>query len=431
MIGAFKMSAQALFDFIKSSPTAYHTIESVKRALVENGFCELCEGEEWQLAPNGKYFVIRNGTSIIAFVNIPNAAGYTICASHSDSPAFRVKPDGECVGAYVTLPVERYGGSILYTWLDRPLSVAGRVAVRCDGGLSAKLVNIDSDTLTIPSLAIHMNRGVNDGYKFNPAKDMIPLLSLSGGSGELMRRVASLVGCDESDIVAHDLFLYNRDEGRRVGVNGELALCPRLDDLACVYSTLSGFLGATPKKNVPVLAVFDNEEVGNETKQGAKSTFLPSVLLRISGSDVENYKRLSSSFMVSADNAHAKHPNFPELSDSRNSPLLGEGIAVKYNANQRYATDGISDAIFREICKRANIKLQSYTNRADMPGGATLGSDSDTLVSIPTVDIGIPQLAMHSANETLALSDVEALVAASRAVYSSAISFHSDKIELS
>lgn len=425
------MPAQELFDFIKSSPTAYHTVDSVKRVLVKNGFSELYESDVWQLAPHGKYFVIRNGTSIIAFVNIPGAVGYTICASHSDSPAFRVKPDGECVGAYVTLPTERYGGSILYTWLDRPLSVAGRVIVRCDGGLAARLVNIDADTLTIPSLAIHMNRTVNDGYKFNPAKDMIPLLALSCGSGELMKRIAALAGCEVSDIVSHDLFLYNRDEGHTFGINGELALCPRLDDLACVYSTLSGFLEATPTKNIPVLAVFDNEEVGNETKQGAKSTFLPSVLLRISGSEAENYKRLSSSFMVSADNAHAKHPNHPELSDPRNAPVLGEGIAIKYNANQRYATDGISDAIFREICKGASVKLQSYTNRADMPGGATLGSDSDTLVSIPTVDIGIPQLAMHSANETLALSDVDSLIAASRAVYSARIAFHSDKITLS
>ena len=425
------MSAQALFDFIKSSPSAYHTVESVRRALLASGFTELYEADAWSLSPGGKYFVIRNGTSIIAFVNIPDASGYTIFASHSDSPSFRVKPDGESVGAYVSLPVERYGGSIFYTWLDRPLSVAGRVIVRTEGGISSRLVNLDSDTMTIPSVAIHFNRGVNDGYKFNPAKDMIPLLSSACGKGGFMKRIAELVGCEEGDIIAHDLFLYNRDEGRIVGLNGEFALCPRLDDLACVYSTLTGFLSAKPKKNVPVLAVFDNEEVGNETKQGAKSTLLPSVLSRISVSENEHYRRLASSFMVSADNAHAKHPNFPELSDSKNAPIMGEGIAVKYNANQRYATDSLSDAIFREICRGASIKLQSYTNRADMLGGSTLGSDADTLVSVPTVDIGIPQLAMHSANETLALCDVEALVAAADAVYSTDISFSCEKIALS
>ena len=425
------MSAQALFDFIKSSPSAYHTVESVRSALLASGFTELYEADAWSLAPLGKYFVIRNGTSIIAFVNIPDAQGYTIFASHSDSPAFRVKPDGESVGAYISLPVERYGGSILYTWLDRPLSVAGRVIIRVSGGISSRLVNLDTDTMTIPSLAIHMNRSVNDGYKFNPAKDMIPLVSSLGGKGGLMKRIAKLAGCDESDIIAHDLFLYNRDEGRLVGLDGEFALCPRLDDLACVYSTLTGFLAAQPKKNVPVLAVFDNEEVGNETKQGAKSTLLPSVLGRISASENEHYRRLASSFMVSADNAHAKHPNFPELSDPKNAPIMGEGIAVKYNANQRYATDSISDAIFREICRGASVKLQSYTNRADMPGGSTLGSDADTLVSVPTVDIGIPQLAMHSANETLAVSDVEALVAAAEAVYSTDISFSRERISLS
>ncbi len=424
------MTAQELFDFIKSAPTAYHTVESVKRALVDADFTELYESDAWCLEPGGRYFVIRNGTSIIAFVNVPEAIGYTVCASHSDSPAFRVKPDGESVGAYVSLPVERYGGSILYSWLDRPLSVAGRVLLRGSRGISARLVNLDADALCIPSVAIHMNRSVNDGYKFNPAKDMIPLLASKAGAGELMKRIASLAGGDADDIVAHDLFLYNRDEGRSFGINGEFVLCPRLDDLACVYSTLRGFLEATPCKNIPVLAVFDNEEVGNQTKQGAKSTFLPSVLLRISGSENENYRRLASSFMVSADNAHAKHPNFPELSDAKNAPIMGEGIAVKYNANQRYATDGVSDAIFREICRTASVKLQSYTNRADMPGGATLGSDADTLVSISTVDIGIPQLAMHSANEILALSDVEALVSASRAVYSAPISIRSDKITL-
>ena len=413
---------QALFDFIKSSPSAYHAVDSVKRTLVENGFTELYESEAWDLAPGGKYFVIRNGTSLIAFVNVADAIGYTICASHSDSPSFRVKPNAESVGAYVSVPVERYGGGIHYTWLDRPLSIAGRVVVRCESGLSSKLVDLDCDALTIPSLAIHMNRGVNDGYKFNPAKDMIPLLSTSHGAGKLLPRIAELAEVDADSIVSHDLFLYARDEGRTVGIDGEFILCPRLDDLACVYATMRGFLDAAPSKSLPVLAVFDNEETGSETKQGAKSTLLPYVLTRISGTEAENYKRLGSSFIVSADNAHAKHPNHPELSDPVNAPVMGGGVAVKYNAAQRYATDSFSDAIFREICARNGVKLQSYTNRADMPGGSTLGSLVDTIVSVPTVDIGIPQLAMHSAVETAAASDVESLYLAARAVYSTSIS---------
>ena len=424
------MSAQALFDFIKSSPTAYHAVDTVRRELVANGFTELSEADKWELAPYGKYFVIRNGSSLVAFVNVPDAIGYTVCASHSDSPAFRVKPCEESVGAYVSVPVERYGGAILYSWLDRPLSVAGRVLVRCEGGVSSRLVNLDADTLCIPSVAIHMNRSVNDGYKFNPAKDMIPLLGAKNNEGALMARIAELAGASACDIVSHDLFLYCRDEGKTFGIGGEYILCPRLDDLACVYATMRGFIEATPAKSLPVLAVFDNEETGNETKQGAKSTLLPSVLLRISKTEDENYRRLSSSFMVSADNAHAKHPNFPELSDSKNAPIMGEGVAVKYNASQRYATDGMSDAIFREICSCASVKLQSYTNRADMPGGSTLGSAADTIVSIPTVDIGIPQLAMHSANETAAVSDVESLVCAARAVYSKSIKINSGNVTL-
>ncbi len=424
------MSVKELFDFIKSSPTAYHTVDSVKRELIGAGFTELYESDEWSLCEGGRYFVTRNGTSLIAFINTPDPDGYTICASHGDSPAFRVKPQKTSDGAYVSVPVERYGGSILYSWLDRPLSVAGRVIIRCEGGLEARLVNLDSDSLCIPSVAIHMNRTVNDGYKFNPAKDMIPLLCTRGG-GALMARISELAGCTESDIVSHDLFLYCRDEGRTFGLGGEFILSPRLDDLACVWATLRGFLESTPSKSIPVFAVFDNEETGNETKQGAKSTFLQYVLLRVSGSEGENYRRLASSFMVSADNAHARHPNFPELSDPQNSPVMGEGIAVKYNANQRYATDGVSDAIFREICKRASVKLQSYTNRADMPGGSTLGSAASTLVSVPTVDIGIPQLAMHSANETAAASDVFELVRAARAVYSSNIELCGDKMSIS
>lgn len=422
------MSDNELFDFIKSSPSAYHTVDTVKQRLLSEGYTELYEGDLWELQPNGKYFVIRSGSSIIAFRNLENAEGYTVAASHSDFPTFRVKVNEETVGAYVSVPVEKYGGSIHYTWLDRPLSVAGRVIVRTPEGAEIRLVNLDSDALVIPSVAIHFNRTVNDGHKFNPAKDMIPLLTTAEHSGEFMERIADMAGVCRADIISHDLFLYVREEGRTVGLNGEFALAPRLDNLASVYSSLLAFISSDSKKNIPVLAVFDNEEVGNETKQGAKSTFLSGVLSRISKTPEEHYKRLSSSFMVSVDNVHAKHPNFPELSDPRNAPLLSGGIAVKYNASQRYATDGVSDAVFRRVCDGAGVKLQSFTNRADMIGGGTLGSASDTLVSIPTVDIGIPQLAMHSAVELLSLSDVRDMATALRAVYSAELKFLTDKI---
>ena len=410
-----------LFDFIKNSPTAYHTVDTVKKMLDREGYQELYECDRWKLTVDGKYYVIRNGTSIIAFRTVKDARGFMIVASHSDSPAFRVKTTAESVGAYTRLEVEKYGGMIYYSWLDRPLSVAGRVLVRTNEGMEGKLVNIDSDLLTVPSLAIHLNRGVNDGAKFNPAKDLLPLYSLEGERGDLMRSVAENIGVRSESIIAHDLFLYNRDEGKRVGKNGEFILCPRLDDLGCVYTSTVAFIAADSSHAVPVLAVFDNEEVGSETKQGAASTFLRDTLLRISGSESALGVALENSFMVSADNAHAKHPSYPEMSDPDNAPLLNRGVVIKYNASQRYTTDGFSDAFFRSICERAGARVQSYYNRADLPGGSTLGSISNTRVSVPTVDIGLPQLAMHSANETAGAYDLDEMVKALTEFYSSSL----------
>ena len=410
-----------LFEFIKSSPRAYHAVDSVKNMLDKEGYTELYESEKWQLNDDGKYYVIRNGTSIIAFRTVNDAKGFMICASHSDAPAFRVKTTAEQMGAYTRLEVEKYGGMIYYSWLDRPLSVAGRVLVRTRDGMESRLVDIDYDMLTIPSLAIHLNRGVNDGAKFNPAKDLLPLYTMNGQKGALLESVAERLGVSSADILSHDLFLYNREQGKRVGKDGEFILCPRLDDLGCVYTSAVAFLNAGTSHAVPVLAVFDNEEVGSETKQGAASTFLRDTLLRISGNDAALAVALENSFMVSADNAHAKHPASPEMSDPDNAPLLNGGVVIKYNASQRYATDGFSDAFFRTVCERAGAKVQSYCNRADLPGGSTLGSISNTRVSVPTVDIGLPQLAMHSANETAGAYDVDEMIKALTEFYSSSL----------
>ena len=410
-----------LFEFIKNSPSAYHAVNTVKQLLDGEGYTELYECDRWKLSVDGKYYVIRNGTSIVAFRTARDARGFMITASHSDSPSFRVKTTPESVGAYTRLEVEKYGGMIYYSWLDRPLSVAGRVVVRTPDGIESRLIDLDTDLVTIPSLAIHMNRGVNDGAKFNPAKDLLPLYSVGSEKGGFITQIAKGVGVDERNILSHDLFLYNRDEGRRVGKDGEFILCPRLDDLGCVYSSVVAFLSARPSSSVPVLAVFDNEEVGSETKQGAASTFLHDVLLRISGSETSLSAALENSFMVSADNAHAKHPAYPEMSDPDNAPMLNGGIVIKYNANQRYTTDGLSDAVFRTVCQRAGVKVQTYCNRADLPGGSTLGSISNTKVSVPTVDIGLAQLAMHSANETSGAYDVEYMINALIEFYSSSI----------
>ena len=409
---------EGLFEFIKNSPSAYHAVNTVREMLDAAGYTELYESDRWKLTVGGKYYVIRNGTSIIAFRTLRDARGFMIAASHSDSPTFRVKVTPETVGAYTRLEVEKYGGMIYYSWLDRPLSVAGRVVIRTSEGVESRLVNLDSDLLTIPSLAIHLNRGVNDGAKFNPAKDLLPLYSSDAGKGSLIESIANELGVANESILSHDLFLYNRDEGRRVGKEGEFILSPRLDDLGCVYASAVAFLESKDAQSLPVLAVFDNEEVGSETKQGAASTFLHDTLLRICGSETSLSVALENSLMLSADNAHAKHPSSPEMSDPDNAPVLNKGIVIKYNANQRYTTDGLSDALFRTICKRAGVEVQTYCNRADLPGGSTLGSISNTRVSVHTVDIGLPQLAMHSANETAGAYDVDAMVSAITEFYS-------------
>ena len=408
-----------LFAFIKKSPTAYHAVDSIKRELLLDGYTELFDAHEWKLCDGGKYFVAKNGSSIIAFRYNASANGFMICASHSDSPAFRVKSADSDNRDYARLSVEKYGGMICYSWLDRPLSIAGRAVVRTENGIKTELFNIDRDIAIIPSLSIHMNRGVNDGYKFNPAVDLLPIIGSSDSANSLLNEIGKCVGADSENIISTDSFLYNRDDGRVLGLRDEYISAPRLDDLECVYASLTAFLSADDTDSIPVLAVFDNEEVGSETKQGAASTFLSDVLSSVVG---DKYKvMLNSSFMISADNAHAIHPNHPELSDKKNAPKINGGVVIKWNANQRYATDAVSDAIFKEIVVKSNVKTQDYYNRADMPGGSTLGSISNTRVSIPTIDIGLPQLAMHSAYETAGADDVFELIKALRAFFGSSI----------
>ncbi len=419
--------ANSLIKFINNSPTAFHTVKSVKDALLEAGFTEVFEKEPFAFSDGGKHFVIRGGSSIIAFKG--KGDGFMITASHSDSPCFKVK-DELSSATYTRLATEKYGGMIHYTWLDRPLSVAGRVVVKTESGVKTVLVNIEKAALTIPSVAIHLNRGVNDAAKFNPAVDLLPLAGTTDAKGALMSAIAAQAGVDISDIISHDLFLYNAEEGRVIGINDEFILSPRIDDLGCVYASLEAFLATDSSESVSVLAVFDNEEVGSETKQGASSTFLNMTLRAIAGNDEKYTSMLYNSFMVSADNAHALHPNHPELYDGTHASVLGGGVVVKYNANQRYTTDAISDAVFTTIADRAGVKLQKFSNRADMVGGSTLGSISNTKVSISTIDIGLPQLAMHSATETAAVSDLSDMVKILTELYSSAIEKNDDVINI-
>lgn len=419
-----------LIDFIRNSPVSYYAVNSVKKELIGAGYTEVYENDPDSFSDGGKHFVIRGDSSIIAFRGKTDKGGFMICAAHTDSPCFKIK--GELNSAsYTRFATERYGGMINYTWLDRPLSVAGRVLVKTESGVSVKLVNIDRPILTIPSVAVHLNRGVNDSCKLNPAVDLLPLAGTAGAKDALMNSVASVAGVSVKDIISHDLFLYNAEEGRVLGINNELILSPRLDDLGCAYSGLRAFLDAPENdKSVAVLALFDNEEVGSETKQGACSTFLDMTLKAIAGDEKKYSAMLYHSFMVSADNAHALHPNHPELSDGTHSPVLGGGVVVKYNANQRYTTDAVSDALFTTLAGRCGARLQKYSNRADIVGGSTLGSIANTRVSVSTIDIGLPQLAMHSATETAAVADVDDMIKVLIELYSSGIERVGNEIKI-
>jgi aspartyl aminopeptidase len=416
-----------MLDFIEKSPSPYHAVGNVKRELVKNGYRELCEGETWTISAGGKYFVSRNMSSIVAFripENVKAADPFMIVASHSDSPTFKIKNTPELSSAtYTRLSVEKYGGAFMATWLDRPLSVAGKVTVKMGDRLASKLVYIDRDLLLIPSVAIHMKRDINETFAPNVAVDMVPLYSEQ--SGGFKKLIAASVGESEDDIVSYDLFLVNRQRGTLWGENEEFVSSPRLDDLQCVYSSLAGFLLAKENRAINLLSVLDNEEVGSSTKQGADSTFLNDVCERIY--DSLGYTRndlraaLASSFMVSADNAHALHPNHPELADANERPVMNGGVVIKHNANQRYSTDAESDAIFERICNAAGVSIQHYSNRADMAGGSTLGNIANTHLSIKTVDIGLAQLAMHSSYETAGVRDTELMIRALGAFYSSSI----------
>lgn len=412
-----------LIRFLEGSPTCFHAIKNTETELERHGFTRLSENEAWSLTPGGSYYVTRNGSSLIAFT-IPAGSWNSmhILASHSDSPCFKIKehPELETEGHYIRLNVERYGGMILAPWLDRPLSVAGRVIVK-DSGTGAytmKLVNIDRDLVLIPNLAIHMNPDANKGYTYNPQKDMLPLYGTLSAKDTFMKTIARAAGVEESDILGHDLFLYNREKASIWGADQEFLSCGRLDDLQCAFASLAGFLAGKKETYLNLHCVFDNEEVGSGTRQGAASTFLYDTLTRIFlglGRSTEDYLiSLADSMMISADNAHAVHPNHPDKADPSNRPYLGEGIVIKYNASQKYCTDGISTAMFRDLCREAGVPIQTFANRSDMAGGSTLGNISNTQVPLNTIDIGLPQLAMHSPYETASVKDTEYLVRAAK-----------------
>ena len=420
-----KANISEFVDFLNHSPSCYHATANLKKMLLDAGYSQLLEHEDWLLQPGGKYFMVRGGTTLIAFrIPVPNPRGFMMSASHVDRPTFKLKANPECKGAYTRLPTEKYGGMIMSTWMDRPLSVAGRVMVETEEGVVGRLVDLDRDLMLMPSVAIHMNRQVNDGYKWNPAVDTIPLLGGKDAGDKLVKLLEEAAG---GRILGHDLFLYVRQKASIWGVEEEFISSAALDDLECAWACTQGFLNARDTDSIPVLCAFDDEEVGSNSPQGAASTLLEDTLNRICNAlELNPYRMLAQSFMVSADNAHAIHPNHPEFADPANAPVLGGGVVLKFNANQRYTTDGVSAAVFRKVCSRADVPLQSYCNRADIPGGSTLGHISLTHVSVPTADVGLPQLAMHSSYETAAVKDIAYLTEAMTEYYSSALEVHAD-----
>lgn len=413
-----------LFDFIQCSPTASHTAATVRAMLVQAGFTQLLESQPWDLQPGGRYYTTRGMSSLIAF-QVPKADfhGFSVIAPHGDSPCFKVKesPELRVDGQYTKLNTEVYGGMQLALWTDRPLSVAGRLAVRTENGVKGVLCDIRRDLLLIPGVAIHMNRGVNEGVKLDPQKDTLPLLG--GSQAELKKLVAENAGVAPEDILSWDLYLYSRAQGTVFGAEKEFIAAPRLDDLECVFAAAKAFLAGENRENVTVLSLFDNEETGSLTRQGADSPFLSEVLERISlscgKSREEHLRAIASGFMLSADNAHAVHPDSPEKSDPTNRCYLNGGVVVKHSP--RYASDALTAGLFQRICQKAGAPVQVYYNNSKIPGGGTLGNLSGSHVALPTVDIGLAQLSMHSPYETAGAKDLDYMVWAMQAFYESVI----------
>lgn len=406
--------ARNLIDFIYDSPTAFHAVESVKKILDGEGFKEIKEEDGWKLEKGGKYYVVKNHSALVSFVVGGGAIeehGFKIIGAHTDSPCFRIKPAAEMAveNHYIKLDTETYGGPILNTWLDRPLSVAGRVTLKGSDLLNpvTKLVNIRKPILIIPNLAIHMNRNVNAGVELNKQKDMLPLMAVINEKLEkgnyLLNAIAEEISAEPSDILDFDLFLYEFEKGTIMGLKDEFISSPRLDDLAMVHAGITAITRASAKEGTNVMVCFDNEEVGSTSKQGADSPLLSNILERIvlsmGGNRESFFRAIARSFIISADLAHAVHPNVGEKHDPQSRPLINKGPVIKLSANMRYTTDSNSAAVYAGVCKKAEVPVQYFVNRSDEVGGSTIGPISSSHLQMRSVDMGTPILAMHSIRE--------------------------------
>ncbi len=428
------ITSENLLAFIKNSPSAFHSILSIVKVLNREGFIRLDENENFNLTNGGKYYAIRNDSSIIAFKigeELDNYA-FNIVASHSDCPSFKIKQIEQLKGEYNRLNVEGYGGMLCATWFDRPLNIAGRVIVKENNKLVSRFVNFNRNVASIPSVAIHFNRQANDNATYSLATDMFPTLSLN--NKPFKEILANELNVNADSILQHDLYLINHQDGYFWGLDDEYISSPKLDDLQCAYTTLLGFIKSNNKHNISVYCCFDNEEVGSTTRQGANSNFLDTILNRINTALNKNsedfYRALANSFMISADNAHAVHPNRQEFTDSENKVYMNKGIVIKFNASQSYTSDSLSSSIFTKICENVNVPVQYFSNKSGIRGGSTLGNISNSHVSILSVDIGLAQLAMHSACETSGTIDNEYMVSAIKEFYSSVILFNKNEVTI-
>lgn len=417
---------QPVFDFLDAGVSPWHAVAAAIRHLEGAGFRRLDETDAWTLEAGQSYYVTRNGSAVIAFrVPEEGISGWRIALSHSDAPTFRVKNTKVEQGSYTKLETEGYGGMLMGTWLDRPLTVAGRAVVRTARGLESRLVYLDRDLLVIPSVAIHFDREANAGRKWDPQVDLQPLYGPKDccGLDELIAQVVCRE--DGEEVLTWDLCLTTRQKAVRIGPEGAYFMSPRIDDLECAATTLLGFLAGRASAGItPVWGMLDNEEVGSSSRQGAQGTFLADVLTRILAgvsTDRTAWQIAANSLILSADNGHGVHPNHPELSDPQNGPVLNGGVVIKVNASQKYTTDAVSAALFGQICARAEVPVQRFANRADMPGGSTLGNLQGHSIAAPMLDIGLAQLAMHSSVETAGCADVDHMVKAVSAFYSAHI----------
>ena len=415
-----KKLANELIDFLYNSPTAYHAASSVKEILEKEVFEELFESDSWKVKKGGKYYLKKNDSAVIAFT-VGNGEiekdGFRLIGAHTDAPGFKIKPNAEMVGEnhYLKLNTEVYGGPILYTWFDRPLGIAGRVIVKGKSALKpeVKLVNINKPVLVIPSLAIHMNRSVNEGYEFNKQKDTLPLAGFVNESLEkedlLLNLITEELGVNKEDILDFDLFLYEFEKGCIMGVNEEFISAGKLDDQWMVFAGIKALINSSDIDATKVMICIDNEEIGSLTAQGANSNLIRRTLERIAialdKNTEEFFRALSNSIMISADLAHAVHPNLPEKHDPTNRPVLGNGPVLKIAASGSYSTEGVAAGIFEAVCKEANVPMQKFVNRSDVKGGTTIGPMSAADLCIPVVDMGAPILGMHSVRELATVKD--------------------------